>query len=127
MRVGQRGKITQIVVGCDEREDKGVKLRARVLTHPTGDVENLVSGQDWAKSAAGSAGGVEFSRLFAPSIPQAKAFPWYNKPWSFKYFLMHGNINTLINTINKGARTMHPALPTCTRVGDCVCARACAL
>eukprot|EP00935_MAST-01C_sp_MAST-1C-sp1_P002169 g2169.t1 len=92
MRVGQRGKITQIVVGCDEREDKGVKLRARVLTHPTGDVENLVSGKDWAKSAAGSAGGVEFNRLFAPSIPQAKAFPWYNKPWSFKYFLMHGNI-----------------------------------
>ena len=26
MRVGQRGKITQIVVGCDEREDKGVAL-----------------------------------------------------------------------------------------------------
>jgi hypothetical protein len=91
MRVGQRGKITQIVVGCDQREDKGVAMKDRVLTHSSGDADNLVSKEAWAKASV-SKGNLEFTRLFAPSIEQAKKFPWYNKPWSFKYFLDNGNL-----------------------------------
>jgi hypothetical protein len=91
MRVGQRGKITQIVVGCDEREDKGVAMKDRVLTHSSGAADNLVSQEAWAKAAV-SKGSLKFNRLFAPSIEQAKKFPWYNKPWSFKYFLDNGTL-----------------------------------
>jgi hypothetical protein len=73
MRVGQKGKITQIVVGCDEREDKGVDLKDRVLTHSQGDADNLVGQEKWAMNAGN---GIKFNRLFAPSIEQAKKFPW---------------------------------------------------
>jgi hypothetical protein len=80
MHVKQKGKFTHIVVGCDESEDEGMEGKTRILTHDkSGD--KLVGIEQWKKSSHPTV-----RRIFAPSIPEAKEFPWFNKPWSFEFW-----------------------------------------
>ena len=75
---GQCGKMTRIVVGCDKHVDTGA-----MRTHQGGAADELVSKNKLIRST--------FPNLnvhFAPSIPEAKEFPWYNKPWSFHHWVM---------------------------------------
>ena len=81
-RVGQRGKITHIIVGCEEREDAGMDGKARYITHAAGAGDNIVSDSLWRKSSHPN-----FSLHYAPAVPEAKEFPWFNKPWSFYHWM----------------------------------------
>ena len=76
MHVGQCGSVTRIVVGCDK------KVTEVIRTHAGGAADELISADDLAKST--------FPGLklhFAPAIPEAREFPWFNKPWSFHHWL----------------------------------------
>ena len=66
-RVGQRGKITHIVVGCEEREDAGMAGKQRILTHAAGVADNIVSHAVWGKSS-----NANFKLHFAPAVPEAR-------------------------------------------------------
>eukprot|EP00935_MAST-01C_sp_MAST-1C-sp1_P001562 g1562.t1 len=77
-------KITQIIVGCDAREDQDMNGKERHLTHPHGAADNVVTPEMWAKSVHPSV-----ERIFVPSIKEAREFPWYNKPWSYKFYAEH--------------------------------------
>ena len=81
-RVGQRGKITHIIAGCEEREDAGMDGKARYITHAAGAGDNIVSDSLWRKSSHPN-----FSLHYAPAVPEAKEFPWFNKPWSFYHWM----------------------------------------
>ena len=81
-RVGQRGKITHIIAGCEEREDTGMEGKERFITHAAGAGDNIVSDKLWRKSSH-----PHFALHYAPSIPEAKEFPWFNKPWSFYHWM----------------------------------------
>jgi hypothetical protein len=78
--VGQCGKVTRIVVGCDTdlvgHESDGA-------THPDSKSANRKIGDEELMQST-------FPNLLvhhAPAIPQAKKFPWFNKPWSFFHWL----------------------------------------
>jgi hypothetical protein len=86
MHVKQKGRFTQIVVGCDESEAKGMAGKGRVLTHDASG-DTLVGYEQWNKSSHPTV-----RRIFAPAIPEAKEFPWFNKPWSFEYWRRTENI-----------------------------------
>ena len=75
------------MVGCDESEAKGIKLADRIITHTAGAGDEVIDNNRWAKSTHPNA-----QRFFAPSIKEAKEFPWYNKPWSFHYWVKEANI-----------------------------------
>jgi hypothetical protein len=82
IHVGQNTKITQMIVGCDEREDKDMGGKERHLTHPAGAADNVVTNDMWSKSVHPNV-----ERIFVPSIKEAREFPWYNKPWSYKFYV----------------------------------------
>ena len=81
-RVGQRGKITHIIAGCEEREDAGMSGKVRHITHAAGENDNVVKDHIWRKSS-----NPNFALHYAPAIPEAKEFPWFNKPWSFYHWM----------------------------------------
>jgi hypothetical protein len=82
LRVGQQGKMTHIIVGCETREDAGMQGKARLLTHVAGEGDNVVSGNVWRQSS-----NPNVKLHFAPAVPEAKEFPWFNKPWSFYHWM----------------------------------------
>ena len=86
MHVGQKGLFTQIVVGCEESEGDGVDAARRTITHDISQ-DAVVSKEMWAKTAHPNV-----NRFFAPAVPQAKEFPWFNKPYSFNFWMTHANI-----------------------------------
>lgn len=76
--VGQCGKITRIVVGC-ETELK----HSSVSTSPK-EGDKLVEYSKLIQSSNPNA-----NVVIAPAIAEAQKFPWYNKPWSFNWFVMN--------------------------------------
>lgn len=92
LRVGQRGKFTHLVAGCEEREDVGGVLDKsgskyqRHTTHQGGDADRLVTEDVWKKSTMPNV-----HVHIVPMIKEAKEFPWMNKPWSYHHFALHGN------------------------------------
>eukprot|EP01065_Artemidia_motanka_P010763 TRINITY_DN15762_c0_g1_i1.p1 TRINITY_DN15762_c0_g1~~TRINITY_DN15762_c0_g1_i1.p1 ORF type:complete len:507 (+),score=167.50 TRINITY_DN15762_c0_g1_i1:62-1522(+) len=77
--MGESANFTLIVVGCDAG---GVPDEN--LTHSTHqkEQEKVVPPEAWVRLVAPP----HFRVHFAPSCPQAKSFPWYNKPWSFLHW-----------------------------------------
>jgi hypothetical protein len=79
--------LLQLIVGCDSREDAGMEGKERFLTHPAGAGDDVVTQKMWAHSNH-----PKVTRLFVPFIEQAREFPWYNKPWSYSWFVKnHAN------------------------------------
>mmetsp|Transcript_27535 Transcript_27535/g.48663 ORF Transcript_27535/g.48663 Transcript_27535/m.48663 type:complete len:537 (-) Transcript_27535:23-1633(-) len=87
MRAGQCGRITRIVSGCEEREDQNSKTDRRFITHQGGKTDQLVSTEDLSKST-----NPNFEVHITPLVPEAKEFPWWNKPYSISHFSKHGNM-----------------------------------
>ncbi|CAK0889528.1 unnamed protein product [Prorocentrum cordatum] len=81
---GQCGSITRIVVGCDQHVEEQIR------THQGGAADELIDSADLLKS---SYPGIKVH--VAPAIPEAKEFPWFNKPWSFQHWLdtQGGDVN----------------------------------
>lgn len=77
MHMGQCGKMTRIVVGCDKHVDTGP-----MRTHQGGAADELIKANDLVKSTSPG-----LNVHIAPAIPEAKEFPWFNKPWSFHHWL----------------------------------------
>jgi hypothetical protein len=76
MHAGQCGSMTRIVVGCDK------KVVEVIRTHAGGAADELISNAVLERST--------FPGLkvhVAPAIPEAREFPWFNKPWSFHHWL----------------------------------------
>mmetsp|Transcript_33147 Transcript_33147/g.53241 ORF Transcript_33147/g.53241 Transcript_33147/m.53241 type:complete len:553 (-) Transcript_33147:135-1793(-) len=87
MKAGQCGRITRIVSGCEQREDEGKKTDKRWITHQGGKTDQLVSDSDLRKSV-----NPKLEVHVTPMFPQAKEFPWWNKPLSISHFSTHGNL-----------------------------------
>jgi hypothetical protein len=79
--VGQPGKITHIVTGCEDT-DTGHET---VQTHQGGYSNRVVPREEWKREERYPGVTVYFS----PATPQAKTFPWFNKAWSFDHWLKH--------------------------------------
>ena len=77
----QCGQITRIVVGCDKHVNTG-----HHRTHQGGDADRLIKQDELLKSSH-----PRVKIHVAPSIPEAKDFPWFNKPWSFHHWLLHND------------------------------------
>ena len=126
LHVGQHTKITQIIVGCDAREDQDMSGKERHLTHPHGAADNVVTAEMWAKSVHPSV-----ERIFVPSIKEAREFPWYNKPWSYKFYAEHlkktgfsgEEIFAIIDPVSDGlnATGSRTCLHTCRLLGSLAC------
>merc|ERR550514_2024381 len=80
-KVNQKGSITHIVVGCEESEADGVKTADRMLSRPPGPGDALVEQETWKRST-----NERVNVHFAPAVPEAKTFPWFNKPFSFYHW-----------------------------------------
>ena len=78
--VGQRGRITHIVTGC---EDTDTAAEGKIATHQKGDADIVVSRETWREEERFA--GV--SVYFAPPAEMAKTFPWMNKPFAFAHWL----------------------------------------
>jgi hypothetical protein len=52
----------------------------------------------WSKSVH-----TDVERIFVPSIEEAREFPWYNKPWSYKFYAdwlaKHGGVSNEVFAI----------------------------
>ena len=68
--------MTRIVVGCDKHVDTVMR------THQGGDADKIVSNEKLLRSTYPG-----MNVHIAPSIPEAKEFPWYNKHWSFHHWV----------------------------------------
>jgi hypothetical protein len=79
LHAGQKCKITRIVVGCDKQVATG-----SFRTHQGGDADRLIKTEDLSKSTYPN-----YAVHVAPAVPEAKEFPWFNKPWSFHHWLLH--------------------------------------
>mmetsp|Transcript_33810 Transcript_33810/g.54860 ORF Transcript_33810/g.54860 Transcript_33810/m.54860 type:complete len:556 (-) Transcript_33810:243-1910(-) len=86
-RVGQCGRITRIVSGCEEREDEGGSTGQRWITHQGGKTDQLVPTQDLIKST-----NQNLNVHITPMLPESKEFPWWNKPYSIAHFAENGDL-----------------------------------
>ncbi len=87
LSVGQCGRITRIVSGCEEREDKGGTSGKRWITHQGGKTDELVPVAELSMSS-----NPNFDVHVTPMIPEAKEFPWWNKPYSIAHWTQNGNL-----------------------------------
>lgn len=78
--VGQRGRITRIVSGCNDRKAETVKHRDQ--TFPSGTNDKIVPLEQLNRSI-----NENFGLFVTPSFEGAIDFPWINKPNSIKYFM----------------------------------------
>lgn len=83
-KVGQRGKITRVVSGCDTEAEK--REHAKFLTHPEGLGDEPVTLAELEKSSND-----RFNLHVTPSFPGAKEFPWINKPMGLAHWLDNAN------------------------------------
>ena len=81
-RVGFRGPVTRIVVGCEKRKtDHG-----KTTTHTVGELDDLVESAIWRRSTYPNV-----SLHLAPHPPLTDLrFQWFNKAWGFYHWSTHG-------------------------------------
>ena len=84
MKVGQRGKITRVVSGCDTENVK--RKHAKFLTHPEGLADETVPLEELQKSSHPN-----MHLHVTPSFEGAREFPWINKPMGIHHWLMHAD------------------------------------
>lgn len=84
LAVGQKGKITRVVSGCDTEMEK--REHGKFLTHPEGLADDAVPMEELAKSSHPN-----FRLHVTPSFPGAKVFPWINKPMGLNHWLQNAN------------------------------------
>lgn len=86
-RVGQRGLLTHLVVGCKptgrpgeaiEDDDKPIGAGSAVRTHPP---SKRMRRSLWMREAEQ---GVNV--VFVPPCPGAEIMPWFNKPWAVAHW-----------------------------------------
>jgi hypothetical protein len=77
LKVKQRGKLTHIVVGCEQDS------KSKIATSAGGDADRTVLREEWAKSS-----NTDVELFFVPAVKMSKEFPWFNKPWSFYQVLI---------------------------------------
>jgi len=87
MKVGQCGRITRIVSGCEEREDEGEGTGKRWITHQGGKTDQLVPTTELKLSSHPN-----FEVHVTPMVPESKEFPWWNKPYSIAHFSEHAKL-----------------------------------
>jgi hypothetical protein len=84
LKVGQKGKITRVVSGCDTESEK--RAHGKFLTHPEGLADDAVPLEELQKSSHPN-----FRLHVTPSFPGAKEFPWINKPMGLAHWLENAN------------------------------------
>jgi hypothetical protein len=84
LRVGQRGKITRVVSGCDTENVK--RKHAKFLTHPEGLADETVPLEELQKSSH-----PRMHLHVTPSFEGAREFPWINKPMGLHHWLEHAD------------------------------------
>ena len=82
MKVGQKGKITRVVSGCDTEHIK--RKHAMYLTHPEGLGDLPVPLEELKMSS-----NPNFELYVTPSFDDAREFPWINKPLGLAHWLEH--------------------------------------
>jgi hypothetical protein len=99
-RVGQRGPMTQIVVGCDvDRMAQAEVLSMDARTSAEGDADRIVTKAQWEKSA-----NPKVKVHYAPAVKESAKFPWFNKPWSFYHWVQETELTDDVYVTSLGRR-----------------------
>lgn len=85
VKSGQKGKITRIVSGCD---DKAELAHRSFVNHPGGGLDKIAEQDSLHKSL-----NPNFDLHFTPAYEGSKEFPWFNKPFSIEDWAKKGKHN----------------------------------